>query len=158
MRGRVVIGAVAALVVAAAVGALIASRGPDPNAVPTLRAVEARISSPFCAGLMLSECPHPQSAKLRGEIESRITDGATNAEIDEWLVANYGPTILGRPAGMLPWAVPALLLAAGAGAIVTLALRSTRKRAAPEAAPDISENDRTRLSSELDRFAQEGAE
>jgi cytochrome c-type biogenesis protein CcmH len=140
---------------AAGLGALIAalaiSSGPDPNSVPTPEAVAGRITSPFCPGLTLEECPSQQAAELRNQIEAKVRSGATNREIDEWVVANYGESAMARPRESMAWLAPAV--AAGLGLLALLYL--PRRRPSPEpqgAPPEISESDRARIRRDMTEF------
>jgi len=95
-------------------------QGDDADAVPTASQVEERSMSPFCPGLTIAECPHGQSIALRREIADKVQKGWTNAEIDDWLVANYGESILGSPRDPLTRIAPVVLLIAGLGAVLAI--------------------------------------
>lgn len=73
--------------------------------------------SPFCPGLSLAECPSEQASELRAQIDGRIASGASNREIDEWLVADYGESVLARPAQAISWIVPAAFVLGGLAAV-----------------------------------------
>ena len=156
----------AALILAVVAAVALAARGPDPGAVPTAQAVEARVMSSWCPGLTLAECPSAQAGDLRREIAAKVAAGWTNDRIDAWLVANYGESILGRPRGMAAFLVPAAAVLAG-GMVVALVLRSRRPGGAGTGpagagpAPQEPEADaayRDRLDAELRRFAGEANE
>lgn len=163
MNGRRAGGRVAPLVLgAAALGlfvliALVAGRGQDPDAVPTPQEVRQRIMSPFCPGLTLEECPSGQAAELRRRIAERVEDGATNREIDDWLVATYGEGVLGRPRSVISWLAPAAAVLAGALLLVA-GLRRRARPADEEPAAPIPEEDRDRLLADLRSFAEGGTE
>lgn len=118
--------ALTVLMVIGVLAFLMFSRGPGPDAVPSADAVAARTMSPFCPGLTLDECPSSQAALLRARIRERVRDGNTNAQIDHWLVSNYGPSVLGRPASRASWLVPLVALSAGA-ALLTLGITRWRR-------------------------------
>lgn len=115
--------------------------------------------SPFCPGLTLEECPSNQSAMLRDQIKERVARGSTNRQIDEWLVAEYGESVLARPKGAVPWLVPAVLLAGGAGGLL---YALSRRKAPPTEHPPVSVSsssaptaaERSRLAEDLGRFAE----
>jgi cytochrome c-type biogenesis protein CcmH len=143
------------LAAAATLGALVAAVAigsrPDPNSVPTAEGVASRMMSPYCPGLTLEECPSEQAAELRSQIAGKVKAGATNQQIDEWMVANYGESALGRPLGSLAWLAPAL--AAALGLLALLQLSRRRHGPAPqERLPEISETDRARVDEDMAQF------
>lgn len=134
----------------------LANRGPDPGDVPTLAQVATRTMSPFCPGLTVEECPSSPSAVLRDRIAQKISQRQTNRQIDAWLVANYGPVVLGKPAQAVSWLVPALALIVGA---VILGFRARRwmvgdppTEAAAAPAPAVAVSDLRRVEQELTAF------
>jgi cytochrome c-type biogenesis protein CcmH/NrfF len=132
--------------------ATIAGPIPAPGAtsreVPRL-AVEIyeSVLSPFCPGLLLSNCPSPSADSLRTAIAERVERGDTRAEIEAELYATYGESIRGAPKaeglGLVAWLAPAVVLLGG-GAWIALWLRGERTRgrerraAAPVAAPTLA--------------------
>ena len=89
------------------------------------RTLESELMSPFCPGLLLSDCPSPNAAVLRTEITSRIGRGEAPSAITDDLVARYGAQILGSPPaegfGLLLWiVVPAVALVSGVTLILAL--------------------------------------
>ncbi len=125
--------------------------GPDPDEVPTADEVAGRMMSPFCPGLTLEECPSDQASRVRGEIDQMVARGATNSEIDRWIVDNFGEVALARPGGSIAWMGPPLLALAGIGA-VTLVLRR-RVRAAPQPQPvELSEQDENLFQQDFGSF------
>ncbi len=141
---------VAALGVGGLVFAAITASRPEPGATPTQSEVYARTMSPFCPGITLAECTTNQSADLKQEISTKVDQGWTNREIDNWLVATYGREVLGRPGGMAIWLAP---LIAGAVAAGGAALFVTKPRA-PNSGPDgrASKEELARVQQELDQF------
>lgn len=118
--------------------------------------------SPFCPGLTLDECPSSQATELRQKIDKRIAAGATNQEIDSWLVADYGESVLARPPSAISWLIPAMVLLAGLAALLfALAARGKVARgkvARPSAEPVISDSPdspaRSRMLKDLSEFAK----
>src|SRR5687768_14641008 len=100
--------------------------GPDPDAVPTTDEVAGRMMSPFCPGLTLEECPSDQASRLRTEIDQMVGRGDTNAEIDDWIVDNFGEVALARPGGPAAWVAPPLVMLAGLGAVLLFLKRRNR--------------------------------
>lgn len=150
-----IIGTAIGLGAAGAVG-FFAARGPDPSAIPTTAEVERRIQSPYCPGLLLSECSHPKSAELRAEIGERIGRGSDNRSIDRWLVQNYGEAILARPSGVTAWLVPAGLIGAALILLVVGVPRAGPRDSGEP--PSVSPEDRRRIDAELRGYMETGSE
>jgi cytochrome c-type biogenesis protein CcmH/NrfF len=138
-------------VLAAAIGLLAATGGPDPDDVPTSDEVAARTMSPFCEGLTLNECPHSKSEALRTEIDAMVRQGATNREIDDWMARNYGIVSLGRPGSDLAWLGPPAIAVLGLAAMLSvLRTRTTRRpprRQAPT--PVLNEAEEARFAEDF---------
>ena len=158
-----------------AAAAVIAARGPDPNAVPAAEAVENRVMSTWCPGLTLAECPSGQASVLRQKIAARVADGWTNRRIDAWLVDSYGEGVLGRPRSAAAFLVPAVAVAGGGLAVAFVVRRrpgggpSSSSPSGPGPVPDTgtgpsgsgggqTEAYRERLEADLRRFAGEVTE
>lgn len=109
------------------------------------RALSEELRCVVCQNETIDESNAPLAHDLRVLIRQRIAAGATNAQVLKYLTARYGDFILLKPpvepATYVLWFGPlALLLLAGAGALVYLRRRKTM----PEAAP-LSEAERGRL-------------
>jgi cytochrome c-type biogenesis protein CcmH/NrfF len=94
---------------------------------------------------------------LRSHIEEKVELSWTNRQIDQWLVANYGEQVLGRPRGMVSWIVPI-----GAVTIGLVALGSVliRRKQLPVSAPgaQITQEDRDRVTADLGRYTRDTTE
>ena len=151
--------AVTGLCLAGAATALLLSASRlNPDAVPSSQAVAGRVMSPFCPGLTLEECPSSEGAQLRQKIDRRIASGATNRQIDSWLVREYGESVLAKPPGALSWAVPAALVLLGLVSLLFI-LSGRAKPPVPEPDPDPLSGsgdpaERSRMLEDLGRFAQ----
>ena len=132
---------------------LMVSSGPDPNAIPTSEEVSKRTMSPYCEGLLLSDCPSSDSARLRSRISEKVSSGWTNSQIDSWLVGNYGEQVLGKPSQFVSWLGPVIAIGAGLGALAFLLRKwSTKIERASE--PAVTEEERLRVNEDLERFAR----
>ena len=125
--------------------------GPDPDRVPTTDEVAGRMMSPFCPGLTLEECPSDQAARVRADIDGMVRRGATNREIDRWIVANFGEVALARPGRSFPWLVPPLVAAGGSAAVVLL-LRRRVRRGAGTRPVELSREDETLFERDFATF------
>jgi cytochrome c-type biogenesis protein CcmH len=135
--------------------------GPDPDAVPTSDEVAGRMMSPFCPGLTLDECPSDQASRLRAEVDEMVRRGDTNAEIDRWIVDNFGEVALARPGGSLAWVAPPLTVLAGLGVVMLFLKRRTgggeTDLESPATVPELSEQDEKLFDSDFKNF-QRGSE
>ena len=124
------------------------TRGPDPDATPSVADVSMRTMSVFCPGLTLDECPSTQAVEVRQQIASKVAQGQTNRQIDAWLVANFGDGVLGRPPGASTWMVPSVVLLIGAGVVASILLRPRRQQDQPE----LSEPDARRFAQDFGAY------
>ena len=100
---------------------------------PAARTVINSVMSPYCPGLLLSNCPSPSADSLRRAIVARAAGGETESQLRQALVDVYGEQVLAAPAmrgaGVVAWTVPFVLIL-GIGAAILGWLRRQR-RAAP---------------------------
>jgi cytochrome c-type biogenesis protein CcmH/NrfF len=54
------------------------------------------LMSPFCPGLLLSDCQSSGARDLRAEIRARVDAGESKGQIVDDLVARFGPGVRGR--------------------------------------------------------------
>jgi cytochrome c-type biogenesis protein CcmH len=110
----------------------------------------------------LAVAQSPQSYAERNYIRTLIAQGRTKQEIEQALVGQYGPAVLGKPPAngfnLTVYVLPPAILLLG---IVTLAIalprwrRRTRETAAPSAAdggPTLQPAEARRLEEELAHF------
>ncbi len=90
-----------------------------PTAGQRAAAIEAGVRCPSCTDVSVAESNATTAIAVRHQIESMVSAGRSNADIDRALVSEYGQTILLVPpdAGGVPliWIIPIVL---GAGALV----------------------------------------
>jgi cytochrome c-type biogenesis protein CcmH len=104
----------------------------------------------------------PQADAERAYISMRIAQGETKAQIERDLVAQYGPSVLGKPPAhgfnLTVYILPPALLIAGALMLILVLprwRRRTRERADANplrAAPRLDAADARRLQEDLARF------
>lgn len=103
------------------------------------------LMSPFCPGRSIADCPSPQAQTLRMWLIVQESSGRPRAEVEAELVARYGESVLGAPRargfGLTAYAIPAVVVAVGAGVLAWFLRRQTRiskpaGAALPSAAPD----------------------
>ncbi len=118
---------------------MVLTAGPNPDAVPTSDEVAGRMMSPFCPGLTLDECPSDQASRLRAEVDEMVRRGDTNAEIDRWIVDNFGEVALARPGGSLAWVAPPLMVLAGLATVLVFLKRRSGPGPGADPAPETPE-------------------
>jgi cytochrome c-type biogenesis protein CcmH len=126
-RGATLVAAAALLAGIVALG-IAAARGPAParSLDDRVHQVASRLRCPVCQDLSVADSPSLVAKQIRSTIARRLRAGQTPAEIEDYFVARFGESILLAPPArgidVLAWIVPALLVAAGLGAL-GLALR-----------------------------------
>lgn len=114
--------ALAVLGVALAIGSGVGSSSKPTNAQQAA-AIEATVRCPSCDDLSVAQSSASSALAVRHQIAAQVDAGATAQQIDNELVAQYGPSILLSPpaSGLsaLVWYVPAV---AGALALCALAV------------------------------------
>lgn len=86
-------------------------------------ALAAQLMSPYCHGLLLSNCQSQGGHDLREEIGRRLAAGESEAQIVDDLVYRFGPDVRAVPVaagmGLVAWVAPVLIAFAS---VVVLAL------------------------------------
>jgi cytochrome c-type biogenesis protein CcmH len=109
----------------------------------------------------LAVAESPQADSERAYIRGLIAKGYTKTQIEQNLVAQYGPAVLGKPPArgfnLSVYIIPPAILALGAAILVfTLPRWRRRTRAAARAPatgrPDLDPADAQRLDQELSQF------
>lgn len=102
-----------------------------------------KLICPCGCTMIVSECKCQDAVKITGFVEEKMTGGATDEQILDALVENYGEKILAEPRsegfGIVAWVTPFIGLAAG-GVIVFLLIRNwnLKKQRTNEKADDLS--------------------
>ncbi|MFD2472385.1 cytochrome c-type biogenesis protein [Amycolatopsis silviterrae] len=109
------------LVVTAAIvalGALALLTEPSPSVDETARQLGSALRCPTCQGVSVADSPSPVARDMRDRIVAELRAGRTPDDIRREFVAAYGDWVLLEPPsrglGLLPWAIPAAALVAGA--------------------------------------------
>jgi cytochrome c-type biogenesis protein CcmH len=137
---------------AAVVVLALALAGSAAAACPTLADLEGEVMCPVCK-TTLDQSDAPVARQIKEFIQLRADRCASEQEIKDELVAQFGPAVLAAPPRegfhWLAWLVPLLGLLAGAAVVSALVWRWSRKRPAPE--PAVDSNGRPALDPELER-------
>ena len=95
--------------------------GPQTDA-ERARHLAAGIRCPTCAGQSALESQAAPARAIRAEIDRRITQGQSDAEIRDYLVSRFGEDIRMSPAGRgvagLVWVIPVAVAIVAAAALV----------------------------------------
>ena len=141
-----------ALALAAFALAAPALAGSRPNAA----AIETKLVCPVCHET-LDQSTAPVAQEMKALIRKRISEGWTEKQILDEMVANFGPGVLSTPSkhgfDLLAWVLPIGGAMAGVIVLGLGARHWTRVPAgpAPEAPPLDAETEQ-RIDEELDRF------
>ena len=146
------------LLAAALLALALATPALASEAHPTLAEMEGEVMCPICK-TTLDQSNSAAAQRIKAFIVRRIQAGDSKSEIEDRLVADFGPSILAQPPkkgfDLLAWLLPIGGLLAGAVAVGFAAWRWTKSRD-PEPAlaavgpldPDLER----RLDEELRRF------
>jgi cytochrome c-type biogenesis protein CcmH len=117
------------LVVALVVGSGVFSSTP-PTAAQRAAAIESGLRCPSCEDLSVADSSAPTAATVRNAVRQMVGEGRTDQQIDDYLVARYGASIvLDPPASgwtLLVWLLPLLGGVVIVVVVVTLLVRRRR--------------------------------
>ena len=101
---------------------------------PEADAAISQLKSPFCPGLMLEVCAHPDSKLLRDSLQAMAHDGASADSLVDWMLGSYGEEYRAVPqargSGLWAWIMPPLVLILGL-LLVVVVLKRLRSQAGP---------------------------
>jgi cytochrome c-type biogenesis protein CcmH len=137
------------LALAAGVGATAAVAAPSPADL------EAELVCPTCK-TTLDQSDAPIARRMKQIIRIRLSEGATEKQIKDELVAQFGPGVIAEPPksgfDLLAWLVPLGVLAAGALGVGAIAWGWSRRRREEPPVGVLDPALERRLDAELDRF------
>jgi cytochrome c-type biogenesis protein CcmH len=97
--------------------------------------IAAELMSPACPGRTLINCTSGQAEQWRELIRQKLAQGETKAQIVQYFVDMRGEEILASPPtygfALTAWIFPVLVIINGAGLIIALTYRWTKKRIQP---------------------------
>jgi cytochrome c-type biogenesis protein CcmH/NrfF len=136
-----------AAVVVGVLAVLLWPSGSESDAARAHR-LETELRCPECEGLSVADSNAPTSKAIRADIQRRIADGQSDAEIRQSYVDKYDESILLSPQssglGMIVWILPVLVLALGATGISFALARARREPRLHATAADEGLVDRER--------------
>lgn len=140
------------LVLAVLALGLVGPVGAAAAACPTLGDLEGEVMCPTCK-TTLDQSDAPAAREIETFIEQRAAACASEQQIKDELVAQFGPSILAAPprAGFhwLAWLLPLVGLLAAAAVVSILVWRWSRRRDPPE--PPAPDTNGRALDPELER-------
>jgi cytochrome c-type biogenesis protein CcmH len=145
---------------AAVAAAVLAFAGPAAAACghprTTLAHLEGQIMCPTCH-TTLDQSDSPIAQRMKVFIARRIAAGDTRTQIENKLIATFGPSVVARPAthgfDLLAWLLPLAGIVAGAVLLGFAAWGWSRKRPPPSAGgPPLDPELERRVDEELARF------
>ena len=145
-----------ALALACALLALAPAAATASEARASLPDIEDEVMCTIC-GTLLAESESPQADRERALIRTLIAQGKTKSQIEDALVAQYGPNVLATPSGhgfdLFAWIVPILVILLAGGALAYAALRLRRSRGGRvEPPPELDPEDAARLREDLSAY------
>ncbi len=121
------------------------------------------IMCPVCPGESIDQSQNPLSAQMRAVVKDMLAEGKSEAEIQDFFVARYGPSVLLEPPaegfGLAAWIVPpaALLLAIAALLLALRRMRTAGNTAGtPHAPPPPKDQYLKRIEKALDYDSDKG--
>jgi cytochrome c-type biogenesis protein CcmH len=149
-----VVAAIVLLLVVAAVSRQALSTA-APAATPEARAhaIGERLACPICEGLSVADSPSALAQQMRAEITDQIAAGQSDAQIQQYFVARYGPAILLTPPKqgftLLAWWAPILFIVCSAVGIGLAAYRWSRRPGTEEALPALTAEEERQYAARL---------
>ena len=140
--------------VALAALALLAPGGAA--AAPSPADLESELVCPTCK-TTLDMSDAPVARRMKAYIRERIAAGASEQQIKDELVDQFGPAVLAEPSksgfDLLAWLLPLAALLAGAAVVALLVWRWTRSREPEQVAEEPLDPElERRVDEELARF------
>ena len=124
----------------------------DPILEARARALSRELRCMVCQNQSIDDSDAPLARDLRILVRERLTDGDSDPQVVDFLVARYGEFVLLKPRfewhTAVLWLTPAAALIAGALAAYA-ALR--RRRSAPSGLAPLSPDEERRLAEMIDR-------
>ena len=125
---------------------------------PTLNELENEVMCPVC-NTTLAQSDSPAAHQIERDISGRIRQGWTKTQIEDYLVGQYGESILASPSkrgfNLLAWLLPLAGLGVAAVVLGIAAWGWSRGRTEPEASTSPSLNGQGPIDPELERRVDE---
>jgi cytochrome c-type biogenesis protein CcmH len=143
------------LLAAVAVGCALLATAAPAAAAPSPADLEAELVCPTCK-TTLDQSDAPVARRMKQIIRTRLAAGATEQQIKDELVEQFGPAVLAEPPksgfDLLAWVLPLAVLGAGAVGVGVVAWGWSRRRREAEPVGPIDSELERRVDDELSRF------
>jgi cytochrome c-type biogenesis protein CcmH len=97
--------------------------------------IEGELMCPTCQS-RLDLSHSPAADRIRAFVEKKRTEGWTKQQVEDALVADFGPSVLAAPPaagiGLVAWLAPIGVVLLGAGIAIALVVVWRRRRSPPE--------------------------
>lgn len=133
------------------IAVLLLGRPPAASRDEEQASLAAELRCPDCESLSVAESRTASADAIRQEIAAQLAAGRSPDEIRESFVARYGEWILLEPRGAPLWLVAPLAIIAGGG-LLAWWLTERRRPPGSDAGAAVSDAERDRLASELERL------
>ena len=145
-------------IVLAAVALLFVPTASASERHPTMNELENEVMCPVC-NTLLAQSNSDAAKAIEREIQDKIRKGWTKSQIKDFLVQQYGESILAAPPkhgfNLLAWVLPLAGIGAAAVILGLAAWGWTRGRSEPEPLAIQSSNGQGPIDPELDRRVDE---
>jgi cytochrome c-type biogenesis protein CcmH len=146
---------IAPLVVASACVLAVTPTAVGAGSRPSAAALEAELVCPVCQ-TTLDQSDAPVAQRMKAYIRRRIAAGDSAQQIQDALVAQFGPGVLATPSksgfGLLAWLVPILVVLGAAVVIGVLVWAWSRRPPRPPPERPLGPDLERRVDEELARF------
>jgi cytochrome c-type biogenesis protein CcmH len=146
------------LAIAFACALLLAPAAMASERHPTLNELENEVMCPVC-GTTLAQSDSAAAKQIERDIQIKIREGWTKSRIENFLVQQYGESILASPSkhgfNLLAWLLPVVGLIGAAAVLGVAAWGWSRGRAEPETPAVQSSNGQGPMDPELERRLDE---
>ena len=117
--------------------------------------IEDEVMCTIC-GTLLAESDSPQADRERALIRDLLARCETKGQIENALVAQYGPQVLATPSGhgfdLFAWLVPGVAIAAALGGISYVLVRQRPLRRNRSSPPEVNPADSARLDRDMSSY------
>lgn len=130
---------------------LLAETDLTPADQRTVDQVFESVTSPFCPGRLLKDCPSSAASELKDRVRLKVKQGESAEQVIDYLLQLYGQELLAVPRlsgfGLIAWIAPFLFLGLGATFIFLWLSRRRPAQGGPTA--EIDQVTRLKIEEQL---------
>jgi cytochrome c-type biogenesis protein CcmH len=109
---------------------------PPESRAARVQALESIIKCPVCNDVSIAQSDAAVARALRAKVVELVDSGRSNAEIERYVVGQFGPSELLRPQNPLVWLLPAALLGVATAGLAVVLIRRRRLQAVAAGLPE----------------------